>query len=197
MSLFDGDKEISEYFTMSAKDMCQLQNTKKLIKANVASFKIEGRMKSEHYIATVVNDYRKTIDAYYDGVNPGKQYINDVAAAANRETSIAWFDGKPGIQQMLYHEEAKKVTQNFVFSITSKVNANTYVILSRNNFKLTDKFEILSQKQKDIVNIGVSKIVDKDGNEIEVAKTPMSVLTVTFEKDIDLLPNDIVRIKAK
>jgi putative protease len=74
---------------MSAKDMCQITNVKHLIEAGVTSFKIEGRMKSEHYIATVVNDYRKTIDAYYDNKDVGTQYMDDIKAAANRETSFA------------------------------------------------------------------------------------------------------------
>jgi putative protease len=90
LKLLDGNHQlISEHFTMSAKDMCQITNVKNLIEIGVTSFKIEGRMKSEHYIATVVNDYRKTIDAYYNNIEIGDQYINDIKAAANRETSFA------------------------------------------------------------------------------------------------------------
>jgi putative protease len=64
MKLFDDNKVYSDKFSMSAKDMCLITKTKQLIDVGVSSFKIEGRMKTEHYIATVVNAYRKVIDSY-------------------------------------------------------------------------------------------------------------------------------------
>ena len=79
-----------KYFTMSAKDMVQINNISELLDLGIASFKIEGRMKSLHYIATVVNTYRKVIDNYYK-----KNKINfdilkaEIENAANRETSSA------------------------------------------------------------------------------------------------------------
>jgi putative protease len=74
---------------MSAKDMSLITKVKDLIKANVASFKIEGRMKNEHYIATVVNAYRKSIDLIYKNDYHTATYILDVKNAANRETGLA------------------------------------------------------------------------------------------------------------
>jgi putative protease len=74
---------------MSSKDMCQYKNIKNIIAAGVKSFKIEGRMKSEHYIATVVNAYHKTIDALYNNIPVDDEYKNDLIKAANRETDTA------------------------------------------------------------------------------------------------------------
>jgi putative protease len=85
MKLFDEKNKVySNKFTMSAKDMCLITKVNDLIKADVSSLKIEGRMKTEHYIATVVNAYRKVID----GSNK-KMFINDIKNAANRETNLA------------------------------------------------------------------------------------------------------------
>ncbi|GHU50306.1 hypothetical protein FACS189459_3940 [Bacilli bacterium] len=90
VDLLDSNKNlIAKNFTMSAKDMCLYKYTSKLIDAGVKSFKIEGRMKSEHYIATVVNAYRKTINAIYNNVNISDEYEIDLSKAANRETDIA------------------------------------------------------------------------------------------------------------
>jgi putative protease len=81
---------ICEKFTMSAKDMCLLTKVDEMIDIGVASFKIEGRMKSEHYIATVVNAYRKIIDSYYSNNHTyDNEYYEDVKRAANRETDLA------------------------------------------------------------------------------------------------------------
>jgi len=68
-TLSDGKKTISDKFTMSSKDMCLLPKIKEILKLNVKSFKIEGRMKTEHYVATVVNAYRKVIDHIYEQAN--------------------------------------------------------------------------------------------------------------------------------
>lgn len=75
---------------MSAKDMCLIKKIPELIKTGLTSMKIEGRMKSEYYIANVVNDYRKTIDNYYSKkTNESKINILDINKVANRETELA------------------------------------------------------------------------------------------------------------
>jgi putative protease len=68
---------------MSAKDMCLINHLEEINNAGVHAIKIEGRMKSEHYIATVVNAYRKLLDD-----KTRTQYINDIATAANRDVSV-------------------------------------------------------------------------------------------------------------
>jgi putative protease len=74
---------------MSAKDMCQMKNIYKIIDSGITSLKIEGRMKSEYYIATVVNAYRRAIDSYYKKKKLNKEYVTEILKAANREVSTA------------------------------------------------------------------------------------------------------------
>ncbi|MCQ2748191.1 MAG: U32 family peptidase [Mycoplasmoidaceae bacterium] len=77
---------------MSTKDICQVCNLAKLIEAGVSSFKIEGRIKSLHYNATVCNNYSHAINDYYDKKLNSKRikmYEHDLDKAANRETSFA------------------------------------------------------------------------------------------------------------
>jgi putative protease len=82
--LIKDDQSLSSTFSMSAKDMCLINYLDEMKQANITALKIEGRMKSEHYIATVVNAYRKILDYGYSN-----EYVNDVLAAANRDVSIA------------------------------------------------------------------------------------------------------------
>lgn len=88
-SIYDDNKVYSNKFSMSAKDMNQITNIPKLIEAGIHSFKIEGRMKSEYYLATVVNTYRKLIDEYYDNHNIAdfNKYLNELTHAENRKTA--------------------------------------------------------------------------------------------------------------
>jgi putative protease len=73
---------------MSPKDMSLIKNIKDIVDLQLTSIKIEGRMKTEHYIATVVNSYRKVLDHINDYALV-KMYIDDITKAANRETSTA------------------------------------------------------------------------------------------------------------
>ncbi|MCQ3907721.1 MAG: U32 family peptidase [Mycoplasmoidaceae bacterium] len=83
---------MSNKFTMSTKDICHVANLKSLIEAGIASFKVEGRMKSLHYNATICNNYSHALKDYYDNnlsEQRIKMYEADLDKAANRETSIA------------------------------------------------------------------------------------------------------------
>src|SRR5690606_33099257 len=93
-----------------------LREVTSLIDMGVASLKIEGRMKSLHYIATVVNTYRRIIDEYQ---TTGKIADYDIYAqmlshAENRETSYGFFHGLPTKDQQLYEKRSERVMQNFV-----------------------------------------------------------------------------------
>ncbi|GMO13727.1 MAG: U32 family peptidase [Mycoplasmoidaceae bacterium] len=194
MKLFDEKNKVySDKFTMSAKDMCLINKIDDLIKVGVSSFKIEGRMKTEHYIATVVNAYRNVVDIHYKKSNNVKKFITDVANAANRQTDLAWYDGLPGIDKMLYHDVERPVKQNFAMTIKQKINEKTYIVLTRNKICLSDNFQVLSAIQKDIVNIKLQKIIN-DSEEVETVNAPMSIVTIIFDKNIDLQENDIIRI---
>ncbi|GHU32555.1 hypothetical protein FACS1894166_06130 [Bacilli bacterium] len=83
------NKSLSKTFSMSAKDMSLIEYLKDIVSAGLTSVKIEGRMKSEHYIATIVNDYRKILDALCNNEPVPQEYIEDIYKAANRETSCA------------------------------------------------------------------------------------------------------------
>lgn len=196
-TLFDQDKVYSDHFSMSAKDMCQLPNLKEILELGIKSLKIEGRMKTEHYIATVNQVYSNAINEIYEHGSLSNEklneYTNELEKIANRETDIAWFNGKPSYKAMLSSEAQKQVSQIFVFVINKKISNNTYEIISRNFFKITDSFEIISPKRP-IKHAKIIKILDKDNNSISIVNKPMCKYIVTFETENDFMPNDLVRI---
>jgi putative protease len=183
-------KSLNQQFSMSAKDMRLIKYLNDIKHIGVSAIKIEGRMKSEHYIATIVNAYRKILD---HGINV--EYINDVASAASREVSCAWFNGSPTKNEMLYHEVPKNVNQIFAMVIDKKINQYTYQVTSRNYFTLTNNFEVLGKNLKHIEPIKLLSIKDDNGLPIRIVNTPMSKLIIEIKQDLDLQPLDMIRIK--
>lgn len=195
------DKEgklISNKFTMSTKDICHVANLKPLIEAGIASFKVEGRMKSLHYNATVCNNYSHAIKDYYENnLTPEriKMYEADLDKAANRETSIAWYNGQPTQKQMLYRDEEKKLSQNFAFIVEEKTN-DGYIITSKNFFTCNDTFEVFGKNHDLITNIKITKLFDvKDNVEVDRVNKPMYKYRITTTAQLDI--GDIGRITIK
>lgn len=195
-SIYDENKVYSNKFSMSAKDMNQITNIPKLIESGIHSFKIEGRMKSEYYLATVVNTYRKLIDEYYENhnIHDFNKYLNEITHAENRKAACGWFYGSPNKDGMLYHDIPNKVNQLFAFVIYKKINSNTYEVISRNNFNKNQIFEIIGPNH-DTYSIGIKQIIDENNNQLGVVPTPMTKCKLVFDNDIDLSINDIGRIK--
>jgi len=123
-------------------------------------------------------------------------YCKELKKVANRETDLAWFNGLPNYKMMLYHEKPKEVTQNFAFTIEKKINDTTYEIITRNNIKVSSKFEILSQLHNDLINVKLKKL-SVNNEAVEQIPTPMTNAIVVFDKPVELKQNDIVRIKCK
>lgn len=190
----DDVKNKSKFFTMSAKDMVQITNIKELLDLGVASFKIEGRMKSIHYVATVVNAYRKAIDNYYNGKDLSISSLEaELKKAANRDTDTAWMDGNPGYDKMLYHDEEKKLTQNYVFVIKGLTNNGYYEVLTKNHLTINDTLEIIGPSHDNVV-CKITEMLDKDQHPITVCPTPMSTIYLKFETNVTLNYPDIARI---
>lgn len=188
-------KLISKKFTMSTKDICHVCHLNQLIKAGIASFKVEGRMKSLHYIATICNNYSHAIKDYYANklnAKRVKMYEKDLAKAANRDTSIAWFNGQPTQKQMLYRDVAKPLAQNFAFIVEKKVKGG-YEVISKNFFTCKDRFEVFGKNHDLITNIKLTGLYDlKDQCEVDRVNKPMYHYIIKTKAKLDV--GDIGRI---
>lgn len=177
-------------FTMSAKDMNLIENFDKLLKLDIASFKIEGRMKSEHYIATIVSMYREAINDFKNNIFNSNKYFKEIKKAENRLTDIACFDGKPNKKRMLYHEDERKQKQAYAFIVDKKIEKNLFLIKSKNFFTINDLFESISYLgKKQIFNI--EEIKSENNEDIKIVNTPMKNFII--KTNAELHEFDIVR----
>lgn len=182
-----------QYFAMSSKDLCAIRDIPSLILSGANSFKIEGRMKSLHYIATVVKAYRMIIDEYYEtgSVKDFDFYDNEIRKAENRETSYGFLHGETDVSEQLYNMRSEEPSQTFCGIVKSydTINHMAYVE-SRNFFKPNSKLELFGPKLSKVIEI--KEIYDKDDNILDASRHPGDI--IHFKCDIPLSEWDMVRI---
>jgi len=183
--------EINDKFTMSPKDMNLSSQIFKLLDLKIHSFKIEGRMKSIHYVATIVSAYKKLIDEYLLNNKIDCNLFDEIQKSENRKTDLAFFDNKPSFKKMLYFDDEKKTNQNFVFIVKEKITDGEYKIILKNVLKTHELVESISYQGKNHKFI-INEIIEGE-SVIKVAFKPMFEYIIKIDKDIVLNPLDIVR----
>jgi putative protease len=185
--LFESDKKISDNhdFQMSSKDLEATEFVKDLLGMNISSLKIEGRMKSVHYIATVVSAYRMMIDDYYHGVlRDVSFYQNEIKKAENRQTSYGFFKGDTTPEQQLYNQRSEVPTKEFVGMVMGYDNSkNLLEIEQRNYFKPGDMLEIFTP-DKTIVTFKVKNVFSQDDEILDAARHPLQLIKLPFALSI-------------
>ncbi len=181
--LFIKDKQVNDNgvipFSMSSKDMALINHIPELIELGVNSFKIEGRMKSLHYIATVVSTYRKLIDDYCkdpDNFVMSDKYYQELLKAANRALCTGFFDNQADNNKQIYNQRDEHPTQEFCARVIGYDELNQMAIIEqRNYFKLGDQIEFFSPSHENVI-VPVEKIINEENEEVSVANHPMEIL---------------------
>ena len=181
-------------FSMSSKDISLIDHIGELIELGVDSFKIEGRMKSLHYIATVVSTYRKLIDTYCEDPDyfiQDESYRQELLKAANRALCHGFFYEHPGVEEQLFNMRDEHPTQEFVMRILDyDQEKHLAKIEQRNYFKVGDQIEIFSPHHPNLF-FTVEKLYNEDKEAVEVANHPMEILYVEINENV--LANDMGR----
>lgn len=181
-------------FSMSSKDMSLVAHIGELIELGVDSFKIEGRMKSVHYIATVVSTYRKLIDTYCEDPDHFQQsdyFEKELLKAANRAFCHGFYYEHPTVNEQLFNMRDEHPTQEFVMRIVDYDKETKLAkIEQRNYFKIGDQIEVFSPHHDNLF-FTVKKLYNEDMEEIDVANHPMEILYV--EIPYQVLSNDMGR----
>lgn len=192
--LYDEDVKLSEDFDfqMSSKDLQTLEFIPRMLEIGVASLKIEGRMKSIHYIATVVHTYRELIDDYEQGTLKEMSYYQaEIAKAENRQTASGFMEGIPYTSQQIYNQRSEIPTQEFVGVVLEyNLEKKQMLLEQRNYFTVGDEIEIYSpitEKNSFIVQ----SLTDEFGEVLDTARHPLQHLwtPVPFK----VYPLDLVR----
>ena len=183
-------------YIMNSKDLNLLDYIDKLDGAGVCSFKIEGRMKSEYYLATVVNAYRRAIDAYYEQGEKYKEnplYQEELKKTAHREFTTAYITGFND-RTVNYEDSQSKGTFKFMANVLEGNGKTDYAIIEqRNRFVIGDELEVLSPSDSFNKVIKVAKMQDEKGNDITDAKLVQQ--KIKLFTDVKLAKGDILRKK--
>lgn len=171
-------------FTMATKDLNMAEYITDLIDIGVTSLKVEGRMRSLYYLATVIGTYREIIDRYYKNTLT-KDIMKDLeyrlSRVANREVSTHFFLKEADYKDQYYSGRQELSNQDYLGLITDYDEKNKCIVLvERNYFKPNDQVEIFTPDGK-IYPYTITKIYDEEMNELEVARHPEEVLKLKFE----------------
>lgn len=190
-NIYDQDKKISTEipFSMGSTDLQALKEVPSLIAAGVDSLKIEGRMKSLHYIATVVSVYRKLIDEYLltNEIKDISIYEDEIAKAESRPTNTGFLNKDNLSLIQLYDQRPLTPSQLFVGIVLSS-DSNFTKIEQRNHFEVGDELELFGPN-KELKRFIVKQMYDENFNEIYVARHPQQIIYIkipyqTSEYDI-------------
>lgn len=197
--LYDDNKEKVESdteFTMSTKDLSLISMLSKMIEIGIASLKIEGRMRSNYYIATVVSTYREAIDSYYDGTLDEEKlayYKKVLNRVANRDSEEQFFNTFPDVKGQYFLGRQEVSNQDYLGIVLDYDEVNKIVTISeRNFFKKGDVVEIFGPKTKTIT-FTVPDIYNEDGEIVDAARHPEEI--IRFKLDVLVRKDDIMRIK--
>ncbi|UAL51131.1 U32 family peptidase [Bacillus sp. CMF21] len=181
-------------FAMSPKDLNLIQSIPKMIELGIDSLKIEGRMKSIHYVATVVSVYRKVIDAYCadpENFVIQKEWLEELDKCANRDTAPAFFEGVPGTEEQMFGVHGKKTTFDFAGLVLDYNEETGMVTLQqRNFFKPGDEVEFFGPEISNFTQT-IDKLWDEEGNELDAARHPLQI--VKFKANQKVFPNNMMR----
>lgn len=193
LPLFD---EGDNAFTMGSKDLCMIEHIPDLIDSGVDSFKIEGRMKSIHYVATVVNVYRQAIDSYMadpDDYVLKQEWLEEIQKAANRPVNTGFFYDIPDHEDHIYEPEEKAMPFDFAGLVMDYDHATGIaVIQQRNHFKPGHEIEFFGPNGT-FFKQTVGKIWDEEGNELDAARHPLQRIKMKVDHPVSYF--DMMRKK--
>lgn len=186
-------KETDVPYTMSSRDLSMIDRIDDLLDIGIDSLKIEGRMKSIHYVATITNAYRRAIDLSNMGLINNMELVEleqEIKKASHRPLFTGFYDGKPGMQGQIYGKELITRGYDFVGLVLEyDVDTKIATVQQRNNFKLGDEVEFFGP-QKNHKQI-IEQLTDVANNPITVAPHPLEIVKVKVSYPVT--PYDMLR----
>ena len=180
-------------FQIASKDLSMIDHIPELVDMGVSSLKIEGRMRSMYYIATVVNTYKNVVTLYKEGklTNDLMEYYKRVLnRLSNRENKSQFFTGDVNRSDQ-YYTGRKEVSNQDFLGVVLDYTDGVMKIEQRNNFKVGDTIEVFGPNTL-ATKIKVDSIINEENESINVASHPQEVLYVKVPFKVE--KNDILRV---
>ena len=182
------DEDERGTYINNSRDLCMIEYIPQLIEAGIYSFKIEGRMKTPLYVATVVKAYREAIDAYLRDpaeFEAKKDYfLQEVSKASHREFTTGFYEHKPTDKDQTYGHNS--YVRNYDFSgIIKAYDEETQMVTveQRRKFSVGNDLEILVP-QGEFLRVHIEEMFDEEGNSIESAPHPKQIVRFKCEQKV-------------
>ena len=183
-------------YIFNSKDLCMIEHIPDLIDAGIDSLKVEGRMKTALYVATVARTYRKALDDYEQ--DPALYqahmdwYKDQISNCTYRQFTTGFFYGKPGDESQIYDSNTYVKEYTYLGIIGEKREDGLFSIEQRNKFSVGEEIEVMKPDGRDVL-VKVERIFDEEGNSMESAPHPKQKLWVDLQGKEDKY--DILRRK--
>ena len=185
MPVFENDRGT---FIYNSKDLCMIEHIKELIESGLNSFKIEGRVKTEYYLATVVKAYRDAIDSYFENpegftVNP--MWLEEIKKVSHRDYTTGFFFKKPDGNEQNYKTSSYIRNYELLGMVEDYDEETGFVtVIQKNRFFEGSEVEFLMPKG-DFIKVKIEYMEDEDGNELKVANRPQSKARIKINTPIE------------
>ncbi|HHU74857.1 MAG TPA: U32 family peptidase [Clostridiales bacterium] len=182
-------------YIFNSKDLCMIEYIPELVKAGINSFKIEGRMKTALYVATVARTYRKAIDDFFTDPQiyeeNKEKYLEEVRKGVNRQFTTGFFFGKPSAEDQIYEHNTYEKAYTYLGTISSEKDG-LYGLEQKNKFSVGEEIEVI-KPNGDTLYVTVKAINDEEGNSMDSCPHPQQSIFVDLGTTLDIY--DILRRK--
>lgn len=183
-------------YIFNSKDLCMIEHIPDLIDAGIDSFKIEGRMKTALYVATVARTYRKAIDDYMESPEKYQEnmpwYLDQISNCTYRQFTTGFFYGKPDETTQIYDSNTYVKEYTYLGIVGERNEQGCYQIEQRNKFSVGEMIEVMKPDGRN-VEVTVKAIYDEKGQSMESCPHPQQILYIDLGMELDQY--DILRRK--
>ncbi|HYE84227.1 MAG TPA: U32 family peptidase [Clostridia bacterium] len=185
-------------YIFNSRDLCMIEHIPELVQSGIKSLKIEGRMKSSYYVASVVRAYRLALDSYLqnpEGYEFKKEWFDELSKASHREFGTGFFFGKPDTKGQIYESSAYVRDYAFVGMVLDYDSATGMATIEqRNRMLVGDEIEVIGPHRQ-LFSQRIEKMWNEEGEEIAAAPHPQQIITMKMEKPVE--KHDILRRERK
>lgn len=182
-------------YIFNSKDLCMIEHIPELMEAGIDSFKIEGRMKTALYVATVARTYRMAIDDYKKDINLYKEkipfYKSEIAKCTYRQYTTGFFFGKPDENTQIYESNTYCKEYTYLGTVL-ECREGLYKIEQKNKFSVGEEIEVMKPDGRNI-QVTVKRLLDENGEAMQAAPHPKQILYIDLGIELDRY--DIIRRK--
>ena len=183
-------------YIFNSKDLCMIEHIPELMESGIDSFKIEGRMKTALYVATVARTYRRAIDDYKQSPELYREhmawYQEQISNCTYRQFTTGFFFGKPSDEAQIYDNNTYVKEYTYLGIVGEQNEEGLYRVEQRNKFSVGERIEVMKPDGANIT-VTVQRIVDEEGNDMESAPHPKQVLYIDLGQPLAMY--DILRRK--